>query len=157
MRGWPIIVVLTAITSVSGSHVWKQTGQLQQSATSVTTGIAEGEIWLKWDARTRLGFVRGYLIGLGVGNRNGCSSYAQLANATTSLAEMPIAKCLANVPKFSRPPEEYASAMTRFYQAYPKDVGLNLESLLWLLSDNQTKTPEQVDAWFRAHGGSPQS
>lgn len=124
---------------------------LARSQASVTTGTAEGKIWLNWDSETRLGFVRGYLVGIRAGNRMGCSSYDKLFGTRTakSLDEIPISKCLASAPTFSKPPEEYSKTMTSFYQEYPKDTGLNLETLLWLLSDKQAKTRQEVDAWFR--------
>jgi hypothetical protein len=149
-----IFAAVCALPRMAGSKPLPR--NQESAATSVTTGSAQGKVWLNWDRETRLGFVRGYLVGVRVGNRTGCSSYERLAGtrAATSLAEIPLSKCLANGPTFSKPPEEYANIITQFYRMYPKDVGLNLETLLWLLSDEQAKTPQQADAWFRGSRGS---
>lgn len=116
--------------------------------TPVITGVAEGKIWLHWNRTMRLGFVRGYLTGFRVGNQTGCLSNDKLSGAHTPapLKATSIAKCLAGAPEFSKTPEDYANLMTQFYRAYPKDVGLNLQTLLALLSDSQTRTPAQIDA-----------
>jgi hypothetical protein len=155
MRALLTITVFATVCALPCMAASKPLPRQQESAaTSVTTGTAEGKVWLNWDRATRLGFVRGYLVGVRAGDRTGCSSYERIAgtHAASSLAETPISKCLADVPTFSKSPEEYAKTMTQFYRMYPKDAGLNLETLLWLLSDEQAKTPQEADAWFRARG-----
>jgi hypothetical protein len=126
--------------------------------TPVTTGRAEGKTWLHWNLTMRVGFVRGHLAGFRVGNLTGCISCDKLAgvHVPAPLNEMPIAKCLASAPEFSGIPEYYANLMTQFYRTNPKDVGLNLRTLLALLSDNRTKTPAQIHAGYRGRRRSSQ-
>jgi len=153
MRALLTITIFATVCALPCTAASKPRPREQESAaTSVTTGTAEGKAWLNWDKSTRLGFVRGYLVGVRAGNRTGCFSYERLVETHTaaSLNETPVSRCLANAPTFSKSPQEYAKMMTQFYRTYPRDAGLNLETLLWLLSDKQAKTPKEADAWFRA-------
>jgi hypothetical protein len=128
----------------------------EMPGTSVTTGVAEGTVWLRWDKRTRLGFVRGYLMGIGAGNRGGCFSYDNLSKSSESVTDptnTPLAHCLKIAPTFSKPPEEYQKEMTEFYRTYPDDRGLNLESLLRQLSDQESKNLRGIDDWFKNRTG----
>jgi hypothetical protein len=140
-----LVVCLTLLSRVAGAQ--------EGPPRSVTTGVAEGETWLKWDPRTKLGFVRGYLMGIRVGSRSGCfwyDDFAKLNTASKGPSDTPLAKCLQSVPIFSKPPEHYVRAITDFYQTYPGDRGLNLESLISKLSDREHKTLSDIDGWFRS-------
>jgi hypothetical protein len=123
---------------------------------SVSTGVAEGNTWLSWDPKTRLGFVSGYLVGIRAGNRGGCFWYDNFTKPKSTFdnpADTPLAKCLQNVPLFSKPPDYYQKQITNFYEIYPSDRGLNLESLLSQLSGKEGKSLKDIDAWFRAASG----
>jgi len=126
-------------------------GSAQDRIRTVTTGAAQGAVWLGWDRNARIGFVRGYLSGIHVGYRDGCfASSDKDARATTlrSPLDSPFAQCLDKALRFSKEPDYYEEEITRFYATYKSDVGLSLDELLRLLSDSENKTPEEIHRWF---------
>jgi hypothetical protein len=120
----------------------------QNRIRSVTTGGPQGSVWLQWDERTRLGFVRGYLLAISVGYRDGCfwyDDFVRLPQEAKNPAELPFAKCLASGLKFSQTPEYYSKQLTTFYKSYPQDTRLPLDELLRSISDSQNKSLKEID------------
>jgi hypothetical protein len=126
---------------------------------TVKTGQADGSTWQQWNGETRLGFVRGYLVGFHVGHRDGCFWYDQRSQPSRSVRDpmdTPLAKCLASAPQFSRTPEEYEAQLTAFYKSYPHDIGLPLDELMRMLSGPENRSLKEIDQLFTAGQKAPE-
>jgi hypothetical protein len=123
-------------------------GSQQNRIRTVSTGAPEGSAWLQWDPSMRLGFIRGYLMAVRVGYRDGCFWYDDFARPTQQISDpnkSPFARCLAAGLKFSKTPEYYSDQVTAFYSTYSKDVGIPLDELLRSLSDSEGKSLDEID------------
>jgi hypothetical protein len=136
-----LLCVLSAIAVPSGHQ--------EPRINTQTSGAAPGSIWLNWDESTQLGFVRGYLVGVHVGYRNGCFWYDNLQRpnqTTVDPTQTPFGRCLRHAEDFSDAPEHYSSKITEFYKSYPRDLMLPLDELLRFLSDSEKKRPNEIDS-----------
>ena len=102
---------------------------------------------MSWEETERLAFVRGYLVGVRQGYTNGCFAFDDLTRPQFSVrnpADTPVSKCLSQGPHFSKVPDYYEAQITAYYERYVTDRNLNLEKLLYSLSDSQGKSLEQI-------------
>lgn len=147
IRSWLFLLTLSALLGYCMASAQKDhLGRI------VTGGPAEGEIWLGLDANGRLGFVRGFIVGVHAGNTDGCFRYdlTQPSKGVKNLAGLPFNKCMAGAPSFSKEPDYYVAQMTAFYKDYPADVGFPLSELMIMLSKN--KTLKEIDEYLKIHG-----
>lgn len=141
------IIVLMSLWYTHG-RVPLQTTQFPSARTQ-----RDGDIWLAWSKLAREGFVRGYLSGYKTGHNEGCGEAIRflVPDGTVIKGPDPDAHCESVQSLFSQSPAHYAELITTFYATYSKDREVPLPMLLWLLSDQQSKSIQQIDEWY-THG-----
>ena len=135
--------------------LWYADGRVPPQTTQFTTARAQrdGDVWLAWDKLAREGFVRGYLSGYKTGHNEGCGEAIRflIPEGTVIKGPDPDAHCESVQSLFSQSVAHYAESITTFYVTYSSDREVPLPMLLWLLSDQQSKSIQQIHEWY-IHG-----
>lgn len=129
----------------------------------INKGTPSGQAWLSLDSDRQLVYVQAVIEGLNQGLRH-CAEEVAFTLATSISRDLsPDNKlCVegliqqlrtwskAGVSKFkySKPAEEYAQSLVKFYQAYPDYLDLSPSYLLIYMDDQHGMSPEEI---FRLH------
>lgn len=117
--------------------------------------------WLSWSPKERSTYVDGFITGYLQGTNRACDIAQQLFGdrSTHHLgderhpSDMPAARCLAGVEKYSKTrytdasgPDfsAYTDVITEFYTKHPEYRGIPFVRLLQLLSDSNNKTADEL-------------
>ncbi len=124
--------------------------------------LARGGEWLSWSSGQRSTYVNGFIAGYQEGTHEACDVAQNLfadPNATYTLgdehhpSDMPSARCLAHMNKYSRfkyteasglDLSAYTDVITDFYNKHREYQGIPFNDLLKLLSDRESKTADQL-------------
>jgi hypothetical protein len=132
--------------------MWHARGGIPEQATRFPSARTQkdGDLWLAWDKSARDGFVRGYLSGYKNGHNEGCGEAIRffVPDGTVLKGPDPVAHCENAQSLFSQKPDHYAEEVTAFYTTYSKDREIPLPMMLWLLSDQENRTPERIHEWY---------
>jgi hypothetical protein len=104
---------------------------------------AEGNLWIRWSADHRLGYVQGWLEGSYWGHFNACVE-AQIAAPTVGGLQD---KCMSSTPAARVKSEEYTAEVTEFYSRFPQDRALPMRRLLGKLLE-RGMTVDGVHNWL---------
>lgn len=109
---------------------------------------AEGEEWLKWDANTRVVYIRAYIHGMQSGFNRGCESGIESVQPRMNGGDMTKATeaCLANFPISERDSSKLVDEITDFYRQYPKQRFLYISDIFLQLHSG--RTIEQIHEHF---------
>lgn len=159
MRMW---LIGTALVLSLLAVVWQMTRPSSVDSAQTTRFPSarvqkDGDNWLGWDESGRKGFILGYLSGYKNGHNEGCGKAIRffVPDGTISHGPDPRADCENSQSFFPDTPDHYAQLITSFYQTYPGDREIPLPMMLWLLSDQENRTPEQIHEWY-VNGGNRQ-
>jgi hypothetical protein len=134
-------VLAFALSGLAGVTLNSQENRLRPAI----SGAGDRVPWLSWDQSARIGFVRGFLVGVRSGYRNGCNWYDDFAGPKSyPLGEGPFQKCVSALSNFSKSPEVYAKQITIIYQTYPESGHLLLEELMMEMSDSEFKSLKDI-------------
>jgi hypothetical protein len=104
----------------------------------------EGDEWLKWDAKTRVAYVRAYVKGMSLGFAKGCDAGLYSIEPTkeqgAGFVEKYLTNCESRNPISSRDSSPFVDSITEFYQHYPKQRFLYISDILLKLHAGQTIT-----------------
>jgi hypothetical protein len=120
-----------------------------------------GEEWLSWSPAERSAYVVGYIDGDSSGSHGACEVAQDLFGTGKRYrlgdehhpSEMPSARCLASVEKYSRYTYKeglaidltaYTTVITEFYTKHPEYRGIPYQYLMRSLSDSKYKTAEEL-------------
>ncbi len=124
--------------------------------------LDRGGEWLSWSPGQRATYVDGFITGYQKGSLDACEVAQQLFGEVGKMyrlgdehhpSEMPSARCLARMEKYSKAgyteasgPDfsAYAGVITEFYTKHPEYQGIPFMNLMKLLSDRDYKTADQL-------------
>ncbi len=99
-----------------------------------------GYVWMQWTEDQRSYFMWGYVRGFDFGQTRLCHAVA--APLHWKLEEM--SKCLELNVRYSKETDYYASEITAFYERYPEDRHIPVTTVLYLLSDGEVRSLQQI-------------
>jgi hypothetical protein len=156
MRKW--LAGIALVLAFAGT-VWQMTQPSPVNSAQTTRFPSarvqkDGDNWLGWDESERKGFIRGYLSGYKSGHNQGCGEAIAflVPDGTISHGPDPKAQCENSQFFFPHNADHYVQLITSFYQMYPTDREIPLPMMMWLLSDQQNKTPAQIHEWYVSGG-----
>lgn len=108
----------------------------------------EGEEWLRWDANTKVVFIRAFIQGMQSGFNRGCESGIESVQPQMSGGDMARATdaCLAHFPISERDSSKLVGQITDFYRRYPKQRFLYISDIFLQL--HAGRTIEQIHEHF---------
>lgn len=130
LRYFALLVVMASLQSASASSV-----------------LQAGEDWLKWNEQSRVNYVSAYLWGHARGFRDGCQTGQQIYSVSESKG-LPGEKCIGKQPQYSKKLEDYAAAITKFYNSYPQDKRVPVVKLLDGMSDRRNLSFQQMHDYY---------
>jgi hypothetical protein len=107
--------------------------------------VDRGGEWLSWSPKERSTYVDGFITGYLQGTNRACDEHHP--------SDMPAARCLAGVEKYSKTRHTeasgpdfsaYTEVITEFYTQHPEYRGIPFVRLLQLLNDSNNKTADEL-------------
>jgi len=147
-----VLTVIAAIAGMSSAHeTQEKKPQAQQTINRFPESRArlQGEIWLSWDERDRIGFIRGFMTGYEIGHYSGCS-YGITLFQSEFVSAVKHGECRQKKLRYNESIATYENQMTRFYTLYPQDRDLPMGRLLTELWSPERKTLEQIHEWLES-------
>jgi hypothetical protein len=123
--------------------------------------IDRGGEWLSWSPGERATYVDGFVTGYLHGSHGACEVAEQLFGEPGKMyslgdehhpSEMPSARCLARMEKYSKAkftdsgldPSAYVDVITEFYTKHPEYRAIPFANIMGALSDSRYKTADQL-------------
>ncbi len=108
--------------------------------------LMPGDAWLKWNEDARTAYVSGYVWGYDRGFHDACAVAEKMW--VKKRVGLPGHECVAKIASVPMAPEQYATAMTDYFRAYPEDRGIELRRVIEGLTTRPKMTVEQMHEYF---------